>query len=143
MSGIKYLLDTNFVLGLLKATPEVVHIVTTRDLMASSCAYSAVTRMELLGYSGITDDEEKLISARLSNFTYLSITLEVEDVAIVLRRSRKVKLPDAIIAATARHHNLELLSLDKQLLTLANDIQSEDNSHNEVGFSRPVGKEVL
>jgi predicted nucleic acid-binding protein len=157
MSGIKFLLDTNFVLGLLKATPEVVHIVTTRDLTASSCAYSAVTRMELLGFSGITDDEEKLISSRLSNFTYLSITVEVEDVAIVLRRSRKVKLPYAIIAATARQHNLELLSLDKQLLTLAKDIQSEDkydldglirsvnedNSHNEVGFGRPVGKETL
>jgi len=26
MSGIKYLLDTNFVLGLLKATPEVVAV---------------------------------------------------------------------------------------------------------------------
>jgi predicted nucleic acid-binding protein len=90
--------------------------------MASSCAYSAVTRMELLGYSGITDDEEKLISARLANFTYLAITAEVEDVAIALRRSRKVKLPDAIIAATARHHGLELLSLDRALLSIASQV---------------------
>jgi predicted nucleic acid-binding protein len=157
MSGIKYLLDTNFVLGLLKATPEVVDLVTTRDLMASSCAYSAVTRMELLGYSGITDDEEKLISARLANFTYLPITAEVEDVAITLRRSRKVKLPDAIIAATALQHNLELLTLDEKLLTLAKGVKSEEkydldglirgineeNSRTEFGFGSPVGKEAL
>lgn len=69
MSGIKYLLDTNFILGLLKATPEVLAIVTERDLLASNCAYSAVTRMELLGYPNITSDEERLISDRLSKFT--------------------------------------------------------------------------
>jgi predicted nucleic acid-binding protein len=119
MSGIKYLLDTNFVLGLLKATPEVIAIVTERDLLASHCAYSAVTRMELLGYPNITSDEERLISDRLSKFTYLSISSEVEDLAIALRRTRKLKLPDALIAATAIHYSLELLTLDQALLAIA------------------------
>jgi Predicted nucleic acid-binding protein, contains PIN domain len=119
MSGIKYLLDTNFILGLLKATPEVLAIVTERDLLASSCAYSAVTRMELLGYPNITSDEERLISDRLSKFTYLSISSEVEDLAIALRRTRKLKLPDALIAATAIHYGLELLTLDQALLAVA------------------------
>jgi predicted nucleic acid-binding protein len=119
MSGIKYLLDTNFVLGLLKATPEVIAIVTERDLLASHCAYSAVTRMELLGYPNMTSDEERLISDRLSKFTYLSISSEVEDLAIALRRTRKLKLPDALIAATAIHYSLELLTLDQALLAIA------------------------
>ena len=119
MSGIKYLLDTNFVLGLLKATPEVIAIVTERDLLASHCAYSAVTRMELLGYPNMTSDEERLISDRLSKFTYLSISYEVEDLAIALRRTRKLKLPDALIAATAIHYSLELLTLDQALLAIA------------------------
>jgi len=119
MSGIKYLLDTNFVLGLLKATPEVIAIVTERDLLASNCAYSAVTRMELLGYPNMTSDEERLISDRLSKFTYLSISSEVEDLAIALRRTRKLKLPDALIAATAIHYSLELLTLDQALLAIA------------------------
>jgi predicted nucleic acid-binding protein len=122
MSGIKYLLDTNFILGLLKATPEVLAIVRERDLLSSSCAYSAVTRMELLGYPNITSDEERLISDRLSKFIYLSISSEVEDLAIALRRSRKLKLPDALIAATAIHHSLELLTLDQALLTFAKTI---------------------
>ena len=119
MSGIKYLLDTNFVLGLLKATPEAIAIVTERDLLASHCAYSAVTRMELLGYPNMTSDEERLISDRLSKFTYLSISSEVEDLAIALRRTRKLKLPDALIAATAIHYSLELLTLDQALLAIA------------------------
>jgi predicted nucleic acid-binding protein len=124
MSGIKYLLDTNFVLGLLKATPEALAIVTERDLLASNCAYSAVTRMELLGYPNITSDEERLISDRLSKFTYLSISSEVEDLAIALRRTRKLKLPDALIAATAIHYSLELLTLDQALLAIAKTINT-------------------
>ena len=124
MSGIKYLLDTNFILGLLKATPEVLAIVTERDLLASNCAYSAVTRMELLGYHNITSAEERLISDRLSKFTYLSISSEVEDLAIALRRTRKLKLPDALIAATAIHYSLELLTLDQALLAIAKTINT-------------------
>jgi predicted nucleic acid-binding protein len=120
MSGIKYLLDTNLVLGLLKATPEVVEIVVSRELLASSCAYSAVTRMELLGYPNITNDEERLITDRLSKFTYLAITTEIENLAIALRRTRKVKLPDALVAGTALHHGLELLTLDRALISIVN-----------------------
>ena len=74
--------------------------------------------MELLGYLGISVDEEKLIKDRLSKFNYLPITSEIEDMAITFRRTRKMKLPDAIIAATAKHHGLELLSLDKSLVTI-------------------------
>ncbi|WP_410505416.1 hypothetical protein [Halomonas sp. ANAO-440] len=35
-----------------------------------------------------------------------------------LRQSRKIKLPDAIIAATALVHDLQLLILDKKLLNV-------------------------
>jgi hypothetical protein len=124
MNGINFLLDTNFILGLLKATPEVRAIVEVRDLLASSCAYSAVTRMELLGYPNITPDEERLIADRLSKFTYLSISSEVENLAITLRRTRKLKLPDALIAATAIHHGLELLTLDEALLAVAKPLNT-------------------
>jgi predicted nucleic acid-binding protein len=109
---------------LLKATPEVLAIVEVRDLLASSCAYSAVTRMELLGYPNITLDEERLIADRLSKFTYLSISSEVENLAITLRRTRKLKLPDALIAATAIHHGLELLTLDEALLAVAKPLNT-------------------
>ena len=125
MSGIKYLLDTNLVLGLLKATPEVVEMVANRDILASTCAYSAVTRMELLAYPGITNDEERLITDRLSKFTYLAMTSEVEDLAISLRRTRQVKLPDALVAGTALHHGLELLTLDRALLAIVNHAKAQ------------------
>jgi hypothetical protein len=53
MSGIKYLLDTNFILGLLRAQPEVLSEVAARNLFFSECAFSAITRMEILGFAGL------------------------------------------------------------------------------------------
>ena len=76
--------------------------------------------MELLGYPNITNDEERLITDRLSKFTYLAITTEIEDLAIALRRTRKVKLPDALVAGTALHHGLERLTLDRALISIVN-----------------------
>lgn len=51
--------------------------------------------MELLGFPGITADEDALIRSRLDLLSYLPIDMAVEDHAIQLRRSRQVKLPDA------------------------------------------------
>ncbi len=52
MNGAKFLLDTNFILGMLKSSPAVLETLATRHLTASQCAFSAVTRMELLGFPG-------------------------------------------------------------------------------------------
>jgi hypothetical protein len=50
MSWIEFLLDTNFILGLLQRDDRVMEIVTNRNILAGSCAVSAITRMELLGF---------------------------------------------------------------------------------------------
>jgi predicted nucleic acid-binding protein len=73
MSGIKFLLDTNIILGLLKSSPEVLTLLNQRRK------------------------------------------------AIELRRLRRVKLPDALIAATAFCHDLELLTLDQGLKAVASN----------------------
>ena len=121
MSGIKFLLDTNIILGLLKSSPEVLTLLNQQALSASQCAYSVITRLELLGFPGITHEEDVLIRQRLEQFSCLSISPAVEDKAIELRRARRVKLPDALIAATALCHGLELLTLDQGLKAVASN----------------------
>lgn len=115
MNGIDYLLDTNFILGLLKSSPETLALINERQIKSHQCAYSAITRMELLGFPGITSAEESLIQQKLARLTHLAVTGSVEDVAIRLRRTRKVKLPDAIVAATALSVGVELITFDRQL----------------------------
>ncbi|MEO6974562.1 MAG: type II toxin-antitoxin system VapC family toxin [Gallionella sp.] len=125
MSGIKYLLDTNFILGILKASPAVVAEISERKILAVECAYSAITRMELLGFPGITSAEDNLIRQKLECFTHVSLTLPIEDAVIKLRQTRKIKLPDAIIAATAIYTDVELLTLDRHLLAVINSFSNE------------------
>lgn len=120
MNGNKYLLDTNFILGILKSNPLVLAELSSRRLLAGECSYSAITRMELLGFHLITREEESLIRQKLEHLTYLPLTQDIEDVVIDLRQSRKIKLPDAIIVATALCSDTELLTLDQHLLSVVN-----------------------
>ena len=122
MSGNKYLLDTNFILGILKSDPLVLAEASSRQLYVGECSYSAITRMELLGFHGITQKEEALIRQKLDRLTYLPLTGNIENVVIELRQARKIKLPDAIIAATALCSGIELLTLDQHLLSAVNSV---------------------
>jgi predicted nucleic acid-binding protein len=117
MSGseLKYLLDTNYILGLLKSDPAVLADISERKISVVQCAYSPITRMELLGFPGITETEDSLIRKRLQALSVIPWSLAIEDGVIVLRQSHKIKLPDAIIAATALCENIELLTLDQHL----------------------------
>ncbi len=113
MNGIKYLLDTNIIIGVIKGNEQATSLVNGIKLY--SCAFSVITRMELLGFSGITEHEERIFKVLLSKMERLSLNKDIEDATIKLRRQRRIKLPDAIIAATAITYNLELLTLDKDL----------------------------
>lgn len=113
MNGIKYLLDTNIILGIIKGNPNVGAELKGLDL--KNCAYSSVTRMELLGFPAITTNEIKIISSLLKQMTQLSINRATEDTTISLKQRHRIKLPDALILATAINHQIELLTLDKKL----------------------------
>ena len=115
MNGVKYLLDTNIIIGLHAHHPAVLDLLRTQQIKTSECAYSAITRMELLSYPAITVADKQTLEFLLSCMTYLAITTAIEDEAIQFRINNKTKLPDAIIAATAIHHQLELFTLDKEL----------------------------
>lgn len=121
MNGINYLLDTNFILGLLQSNPDTLALINARQIETNQCAYSAITRMELLGFPGITRAEEALIQERLAHLTYLPVSSVVEDIAIRLRRVHRIKLPDAIIASSALAAGAELLTFDRQLKSVFDD----------------------
>jgi hypothetical protein len=123
MNGNKYLLDTNFILGMLKSDPSVLATISSRDIHVGVCSYSAITRMELLGFHNIKREEETLIKLKLDRLGYLPLTEKIENIVISLRQSRKIKLPDAIIAATALFNGLELLTLDQHLLSVMSSVE--------------------
>jgi len=115
MNGIKYLLDTNIIIGMYQRNPLVLEIIQTKRIAINECAYSSITRMELLSFPNITEAEEKAINNLLLLMSNWSISSIIEDIAIDFRRKHHTKLPDSIIAATAKAHRVELLTLDKNL----------------------------
>ncbi len=115
MNGINYLLDTNIIIGMYQRSEAVITLMQGKQVNISQCAYSIITRIELLSFPGITASEEQAITNLLNKMTHLSITRTVEKLAIQFRRQHQTKLPDSIIAATAQAYDIELLTLDKKL----------------------------
>jgi len=75
---------------------------------AAACAISVITRAEVL--AGFDEEREQLALELLDLFDALPITLEVADLAARIRRRERWKLPDALQAAMALHHDLELVT---------------------------------
>jgi predicted nucleic acid-binding protein len=118
VSGIKFLLDTNLVLGLLQGNVAAIDCANSAGLSLAHAGISQISRMELLGFAGISDREQSAIEALLVQLQVLSISPAVESETIALRRTKRIKLPDAIIAATAIANDLQVLTLDKELSAL-------------------------
>jgi len=115
MNGIKYLLDTNIIIGMYEQTPAVLDLFNVNQVTIEQCAYSSITRMELLGFPNIQQNEINIISALLKKMSQLGINRTIEDKTINLKQQHRIKLPDAIILATAITNQIELLTLDKKL----------------------------
>lgn len=64
-------------------------------------AISLITWMEVM-VGATTDEEKHIIKAFLSQFEMLPIDNPVSALAVEIRQQLKIKLPDAIILATAR-----------------------------------------
>lgn len=70
--------------------------------------------MELLGYSELTEEQFAKMKLFVDSLAVLEIDNLVKKETIKIRRAVKIKLPDAIIAATAIVYDLELLSRNEK-----------------------------
>jgi predicted nucleic acid-binding protein len=73
---------------------------------------SVITEIEALSWVNSDKNKEQIVREFVSDATVLPLSPEVITRCIKLRRSRKIKTPDAIIAATALIHNLVLITND-------------------------------
>ena len=107
MSGIDFLKDTNVPIYVLEGHPVV------EGIMQCSAAVSVITEIELLGKKGLLPQEEKEIRSLLDDCEVLTFTDAIKTATITLKQQHALKLPDAIIAATAKQYALPLITADK------------------------------
>ncbi|MGH8581556.1 MAG: type II toxin-antitoxin system VapC family toxin [Gammaproteobacteria bacterium] len=106
-----FLLDTNTVIYLINDRLAVA-------LPAGRYGVSVITEIELLSFPDLQVDEEQRIRAFLAVTDRVAISEPIGDQAIALRRLHRLKIPDAIIAATAMVENAVLLSNDGKLASI-------------------------
>jgi predicted nucleic acid-binding protein len=75
----------------------------------ASFNYSVISKMEVLGYK-LNVEEIHPLENLFSNGNLLQITNDVVTEVINIRRAVRIKLPDAIIAATPIMNNFELVT---------------------------------
>ena len=101
---VKVLFDTNILIDYLNGVPEAAQEISRHR----EKAISLITWMEVM--AGVTEQDGPLIKAFLSQFERLPIDSNVSAEAVNIRRSRRIKLPDAIILASARIHDRILIT---------------------------------
>ena len=100
------LLDSNILIyAAEKAEPRLDAILARRDL-----AVASVSCIETLGYHKLNDAERLGLETAIERMRVLPLDHAVMERAILLRQRHKMKLADAVIAATALNHRIALVT---------------------------------
>jgi hypothetical protein len=101
---VKALFDTNVLIDFLGGVPEArAEIGRYEDI-----AISIVTWMEVM--IGAPDDAKVSTRDFLARFDSIGLDQKIAEAAVALRRAHRMKLPDAIIWASAREHGRLLVT---------------------------------
>lgn len=110
--GLSSVLDTNIAIHEL-------HGELDEALPAQGVLISVITEIELLGFSGMTPLEEADVRALIAAFTVIPLNEGIKNETIRVRRTLRLRLPDAIVLATAVVTGSELLTNDLDLIAKA------------------------
>lgn len=108
--GEKYLIDTNVVISFSENKLSANAKAFVVSVIDSEPHFSVINKIELLGFTDTRIAIEELIEAA----TIWGLSDEIINKTIEIRKSRRIKLPDAIIAATACIHDLILITNDTE-----------------------------
>jgi predicted nucleic acid-binding protein len=113
MSGSNLFADTNFFVYVLKGHRSV------RPYLNRNFFISEITEMELLGENGISPIALKTKAEIIENCFLVNFNSDIKKIAIRIKQKTPLKLPDAIIAASAIYTRIPLITADKEFLKVS------------------------
>jgi len=103
------LIDSNAVIDYLgNRLPKSV-MTFMNDVVDAVANLSVITKMEVLGFN-TPEDDYNLLSDFMEDAVVLYLTEEIVQECINIRKQQSIKLPDAIIAATAVVYDMDLIT---------------------------------
>lgn len=107
----EYLVDTNIIIYHLSGDKTATRFITEK---LDRIHVSFITYIEVLSYNFETKEEEKAVRDFMNCLNLLESNKDITEKSIELRKIKKVKLPDCIIAATAKSKNLILVTKNEK-----------------------------
>ncbi|HWB54515.1 MAG TPA: PIN domain-containing protein [Tepidisphaeraceae bacterium] len=114
MNGNRIVLDTNAIIALLQSNQRVIDYAQS----AKWVGISVISQIEFLSFSKLADADRELFGefvARVEVIDIRSTDQSFLDLIVKIRQETKPRLPDAIIAATAVHHDASVVTADTVL----------------------------
>lgn len=109
--GIKYIWDTNSVIYYLQQQfPPVAEKFIDNSLLESPPCISAITEIELLCWKTASEKDVEVLNNFISDALVIELENPIKRKTADIRKTYKIKLPDAIIAATALVYDLTLIT---------------------------------
>ena len=107
------LLDSNILIAYFEGESATVSFVLANQTQRQPLFVSIISVTEMLSLHTLTKSETERIKEFFEDFVTLPFDRAVAEKAGELRRMYKLSLPDAVLAATAKLHNLPLITRDK------------------------------
>ena len=108
--GARFLLDTNTVIYLGNGTFTEKALDFLRTEVKKGVSLSVISEIELLGWNAPNENEAFITESFVSGSFIIQLTRSIVLKTIEIKKKRKMKLPDAVIAATALVYDLTLIS---------------------------------
>jgi predicted nucleic acid-binding protein len=115
MTGNKILLDTNAFIYFFEGQ----HNITNLVVNTPEIYFSAISEIELLSSNSLSESQINSIKTFLSLCHRVDLISDVIEQTVKIRRQYRFKIPDAIIAASARYLNIPLVSADTDFRKVA------------------------
>lgn len=109
MEQSNYLIDTNSVIDYLGLKIPNSRMDFISSIIDEVPKVSIITKIEVLGFNA-PENHYQLLTDFMNDSIVLELSNNIVDACIEIRKKYKIKLPDAIIAATALVYNLTIIS---------------------------------
>jgi predicted nucleic acid-binding protein len=110
--GPRYLLDSNTVIDFIARLHPDKGRQWLNMIVDEEIIVSVITQIEVLSFNPGKDDNYPVLVDFFENATIFDLTGDVVSKTIQIRQKQKIKLPDAVIAATALCNGFTLVTRD-------------------------------